>query len=380
MSALKNDTPWPPVFNTIYTMAERHRMALIDFALAHPSHCDLVNSFPVAALRLAEQVGPPEARGEALWHLSNGAPLKSIAKALDLPKWTRRILPEAAGVPLPRALSYTTECPVMLSLGRRLPPTPSMQKNWLTSLSRVLDYEDPALSRWLIRRAPLASGFVAPLIDMAAAWKFYSDNPRLEAARHLPESWSANASWSEAMAVMHCWLRDVAVETLWTGSDLTDTPERPVCLDGYTITPITTQDSLEREADRMDNCLRTYWLMVVTRTAHLFSIAGPRSSRAIFDVRCVDGAPAILQIKGPGNKRVSPRLASVAKAWVSAGMPGAAVPVSQPRSLESCSGAWRQIWRPFLDAHKASGTFSATSVKFPRVGLLHPELSVLEPA
>ena len=378
MTAVKYAKPWPPVFDTIYSMPEAIRPQMIDFALTSPANSDLINSYPMAAVRIATGKGTPAERGEALWRLRQGAGLKAIAEALDLPVWTRRVHASAAGKAVSPVLSFAPNCPVLESLGRRLPIEANAQIPWLTNLYRILGYQDTALRSWLIQRAPMTRHFLTPLIDIAAAYRFYSNEPTFEASRSIHKPWHSKMAWSEAMAEMHAWLRKAAEESLWRGSDLPKSPPAQIPLGSYRITPILTPDGLAHAADSMDNCLRTYWLLVITRTAQLFLIEGPRSSRAVFDVRAKADGFSIVQIKGVGNKSASRKLVDLAQAWVADGMPSAPARPDRPKSVSECTRHWHALWTPFLDAPQHAGLFPRQNPRFPRIGLLHTELAVLE--
>ena len=56
---------------------------------------DLAMVFPGAIYALATRHGAADARREALTLVEQGAPLKAVARALDLPLWLRRLPPEA---------------------------------------------------------------------------------------------------------------------------------------------------------------------------------------------------------------------------------------------------------------------------------------------
>ena len=86
-----------------------------------PRLADLAVVFPGAMYALATRRGTQEARDAAMALIEDGAALKSVARALELPLWLRRLPPEAfqkAIAPVPASESFTRR------VATRLPAAP----------------------------------------------------------------------------------------------------------------------------------------------------------------------------------------------------------------------------------------------------------------
>ena len=89
-----------------------------------PRLADLAVVFPGAMYALATRRGTQEARDAAIALIEGGAALKTVARALELPLWLRRLPPEAFQkviAPVPSSESFTRR------VATRLPAAPSAQ-------------------------------------------------------------------------------------------------------------------------------------------------------------------------------------------------------------------------------------------------------------
>ena len=77
-----------------------YRRRLRKFAHTGNRMRDLVFAFPAAAFTIAGSHGDCHRRADALDLVRAGAGLRDVAKALDLPGWSRRIPPEAFVEPI----------------------------------------------------------------------------------------------------------------------------------------------------------------------------------------------------------------------------------------------------------------------------------------
>ena len=140
-----------------------------------PRIADLAAVFPGAIYAIASRRGPAASRLHALSLVEQGAPLKAVARALDLPLWLKRLPPEAfAGRlgALPVSETFTRR------VATRIPPSAHETAAWLETVAFATEACSEDFALWLAEQQlfDLGVNFLRPQLvtirGVAIPWPF----------------------------------------------------------------------------------------------------------------------------------------------------------------------------------------------------------------
>ncbi len=165
---------------------------------------DLAMVFPGAMYALASKRRPVGVRRAAISLVEEGAPLKNVARTLDLPLWLRRLPPEAFQQPiddLPAGETFTRR------VATRLPGAPSHSAFWLQSVAFGAKACNEDFSLWLADQAVYAEdGNPEQLFGMLAAYAWHSRATQTRAHTLIVVPWRPEIAFDTALCAAKSWL------------------------------------------------------------------------------------------------------------------------------------------------------------------------------
>lgn len=313
-----------------------------------PRIADLTTVFPGILYALAAKRGPLASRLQAISLVENGAQLKIVARALDLPMWLRRLPPEAFDA-LPAAL------PKSEGFGRRiaarLPVHRSESSFWLTSVmfAEQACHEDFAI--WLAGQPVFATeGDAEKLIAVVAAYAWYSGQPDTAAHKLIVVPWRQEIAFDTALCAAKSWFNRVRLVLQMAPGVVTDPWLTPGGALGYTFEPLMDHMAILSEAHAMQNCADQYGERIVRDKCRLFSVKRNGARVATLEVgphTRETGVLAINQLKARHNMAATTEVWQAAYTWM-AGQPilKRLPSLANPDRIFDQS-AWQKLMQPY---------------------------------
>ena len=285
-----------------------------DIALP-PRLIDLAQSFPLLFYMLASDSGAFARRLEAIRLVQSGHSLHDVAAVYQLPLSLRRIRPEACVSPLPW-FGWSREAGPQLA--NHVPASASEVANWLAAVFHGARSCNEEFGLWMARQQAL---FVGPTLDCRLllplalyAWHSTQPDTPLQCITTVP--WSPRLGLPRALDEADAWLSRLQMLAQCGSYPIEDTWFAAGQVGGYEFVPIVSWDQLMSERIVMRNCLHTYVDKLANGGCRLFAVKSGANSVATLEISGDRfGALAIVQLKGPGNARVTPEIAAAAAAW-----------------------------------------------------------------
>ncbi|MGF1650210.1 MAG: PcfJ domain-containing protein [Hyphomicrobiaceae bacterium] len=324
-----------------------YRNRLATFAASHPACSDLVASFPVAAFYLIDERGPKSRRAAALELVKAGRPLKSVATALALPLWTRRLPPAAITPAWPAHLP--PDGPAASRLVGCIPAEAKEIAPWLGSVTTCYHLGSEAFAVWAARTPAMwASSMTKDALMVLGLFAVVSELPEVPIAKLLDGRFNDRMSFAGACRAAVRWLMALEQELLIGSKGLADPWLAGGRASGYRFVPLVSVADLAAEADAMQTCVADYVRVLADGRCRLFSIRRGAVPVATLEIQrhwVHEGIPQIAQLRGPNNGTVGDHLWSAAFLWLAEqrryALPSDAVAVSEPNA-----DTWRELWRP----------------------------------
>lgn len=329
----------------------RQRVAALAGTL--PPVADLANSFPALLFALATDYGTAGERQRTLQAIAQGAPLREAAALMKVPWWLRRLPAQAFAArlkPLPTSAAFNERIQGLV------PTTPDSARAWFWAVSYGLRgcHADFALwvAGWARRQRP-SLGFRTAESNFRymAAWAWHADHPDTPGARLLRRAWTPDCGLRRAVDELGVWKRRKRM-ALCIGDDIGDTWLKDGQALGYDFVALRTAGDFVDESAHMDNCLDQYADRLEEGRSRVFSIR--RAGTPIADVEIglqevETGMPAVLQLRGPRNRRAGPEIWQATYAWLGAQPLRAQVAEPPTREEGRLTDAARAFWLPYIE-------------------------------
>jgi hypothetical protein len=281
-----------------------------------PRFADLVEVFPGAAFAIASRQGSSAARATVLQHIAEGAPLKTVARKLELPMWLRRLPPEAFRRPLenvPGGEAFTRR------IASRLPENIRHSSFWLESVMFATEAAHEEFAIWIADQPIYADrGEPHRILAVLAAYAWFSCADT-KANEFIVVPWRPEIAFDTALCAAKSWLNRLRlVMQLETGA-LSDTWLEAGEVEGYRFAPLIDRDSLLVEAQAMQNCADQYAERLAREKCRLFSIQKNDAHVATLEVgphARETGVLTITQLKARHNMPASIEIWQAAYAWM----------------------------------------------------------------
>lgn len=349
-----------PIETVVKRFAKAHRKRLRKLARISSRLGDLIRAFPAAAAAIVTNRGPAEARNEAVRLVRDGAPLATVAAALDLPLWLRRLPPEAFDAPmgpLPSSPEFARR------VVNAIPEDPEAAAMWLEWVGAALEVEDEAFALWLAGQriyAPrwnrgTAAGEAGP-VELLAAFAWHSGRALEPGGRAIERPWRPGGRFRPAATETEAWLFRLLNACAPKHAQTDSGWFRATTVSGLQIVPLTTRGDLIREGERMDNCIATYWEATRQGRCLLYAVREGGRSVANLEIQAERSAPAgvrIAQLMGPSNGTPEPEVRRAVRKWLAQrrGAPmalGCATMVELVWRIDA--SRWSTLWRPYVEA------------------------------
>lgn len=367
-----------PLDSLLQRYHAKFRPGLRQLARRSPRHDDLLTSFPAASLSLVTKRGSARERGEAMDLVANGASLKTVARALRLPIWTRKLPPEALHARLPEEIAPDFKD---AAFGRQvvghLPEGARAARSWLRWVLESRAALGDPYAIWIAKRRMFAT--YAPgraLLDPLMAFAWFSE---IESDASPRDRWTPDMSLVHAAHRTRDWILRIMLDICGFGAEpgsiWTETRQEG----GHAFAPLLTALDLEREGKAMQNCAAVYKDEIALGRRRLYSVRRRGQRVATLEVRPrpgVEGALVLGQIRGPRNAMASAALRKTAGRWLEGVLrePDAAARfgVEHQRAV----AIWRGVFEPYS---KQTGVRSAFTryPKRPAIARLLRDLEVM---
>ncbi|MGD9784865.1 MAG: hypothetical protein AB7E80_13600 [Hyphomicrobiaceae bacterium] len=318
----------------------------------NPRAGDLVSVFPALLYALATEHGTLAQRERTLALVEAGAQLKSVARALSVPMWLRRLPPEAFHRPL-------DGLPVNETAGRRLterlPARGGDCANWLDSIRFATAAGGLEFAHWISRQrascyAPVAQDRLAVL----AAYVWFSCHPETEAGALVWGRWRPEAALDTAICSAKSWFNRVLLSVRLLPGVIDDTWLDDGQAGKYTFVPLITSQALLAEARAMNNCCDQYAAAISGDRSRLFAVRENGVSIATLEIGAHPrerGAVTLAQLKGQHNVAASIEVWQAAYQWLAGQkrlLHRRSQFVLQPRPFDTPT--WVRLMSPYREA------------------------------
>lgn len=327
-----------------------------------PRLADLSIVFPAAIYALASRRGTASERLTALSLVDEGAPLRVVARALDLPLWLRRLPPEAFREPIPPLPGSET---FTRRIAARLPTTPRNGAFWLASVGFAVNacHEDFAL--WLAEQRIFDEpGSPERLFPVLAAYAWFSGATATRAHRLIVVPWRPEIAFDTALCAAKSWFNRVRLVLQLKEGVIADPWLHAGQANGFTIQPIVTNDAILAEAHAMQNCADQYAERVSLDKCRLFSIRRNATRVATMEIgphQREPGMLAITQLKARHNMAAPVDVWQAAHAWMALQNGLKRLPSLAPPERPLDNTAWQALTGPYRDARAGAPWLAPTA-------------------
>lgn len=333
------------------------------FVLTTPQATELARTFPALLFALATNYATPRKQRQALRLVTSGAPLKDASDVVGLPWWLRKIPPACFN-------SLLVDFPDDQDFHRRvaslIPSDPLQILPWYQGISIALKGAGPDYALWAARWLPRQHRAVGlPGSEhhfwMLTAWAWHSNTPDTDGHRLVRRPWTPQISLRRSIEELESWRQRMLLATL-LNAEANDTWLKGGDALGYSFIPLKSAQEFVLESENMSNCLDQYADHFSRDFSRVFSIR--KNNRSVANIEIgLDGQdgrmPAILQLRGPRNRRTSAELWRAAYVWLGA------QPL-KPRTLRSTrldptrlDEAEQRTWAQYLKWLKSKGADDA---------------------
>lgn len=320
-----------------------------------PRFADLAAVFPGALFALATPGLTAPRRRRAAQLVEEGALLKDVAKALDLPLWLRRLPPEAFKSPLrplPGSEMFARR------IVNQLPATASESAMWLQSIGFATDACNEYFALWLAGQPVFTdAGEPERLFTMLATYAWYSGTDGTRAHSLIVVPWRPEMAFDTAVCAAKSWLNRIRLMLQLKPGAVSDTWLVPGEVNGLSFVPLVEQSEILAEAHAMQNCADQYSDRLARDRCRLFSIRRRGVRAATLEIGPhprETGVLAISQLKARHNMPAPAEIWQAAHAWLATQkeirrQPPLVVP---ERQLDGA--VWEALMQPYRAAKRGA--------------------------
>lgn len=312
---------------------------------------DLATVFPGALYALAARRGSSAQRLNALSLIDAGAQLKSVARALDLPMWLRRLPPEAYDklpLELPAGENFARR------IATRLPKSTAESAFWLQAISFAHRACHESFAIWLAEQPIfIDQGDAEKLLSVLAAYVWFSGHPEAKGHSFIVVPWRPEIAFDTALCAAKSWFNRVRLVLQLPPGALSDPWLKPGGALGITFEPLLHHDDILAESQAMQNCADQYAERLVREKCRLFSARRNGQRLATLEIgphQREAGVLAINQLKARHNMAAGADVWQAAYAWMS-NQPS----LKRMPPLAVLEKSWdQQAWRSILQPYRAA--------------------------
>lgn len=247
------------------------------------SVADMAEVFPALLYALATGHGSSKAREHALSLINQGAQLKGIAHALDVPMWLRRLPPEAftgdIGA-LPQGDAFTRR------IATRLPVRIADAAPWLQAVRFGAHAADEDFALWIARqRAACQAPPADRRLTVLAAYAWFSRAGDDEASRLVWSRWRPEMGLETAVCAAKSWFNRILLAAYLPPACTIDPWLDPGEAGDFRFVPLIDAHSLLEESRFMNNCADQYGVAIVSNRCRLFSMRSGERRIATIEIQ-----------------------------------------------------------------------------------------------
>ncbi len=331
----------------------RIRREVTRLYLSSPRVADLATVYPGMLAALAARRGASSSRMKALKLIDAGAPLKTAARALDMPMWMRRLPPEAF-VRLPPTVPQSET--FSRRIAARLPSPSDDCAFWLESVLFAEQASGENFALWLAGQSVFTERSACePMFSVLSAYAWFSLRPAVEGHRYIVVPWRPEISFDTALCAAKSWFNRVRLVLQLPPGTLDDCWLKPETVNGYSFMPLLDHTEIFAEAQAMQNCADQFAERLALGTCRLFSIRRAGQRVATLEVAQHErevGILSIRQLKARHNMPAATEVWQAAYAWLAKQDNLRRIPpLLATRNLSALldQPAWQRIMQPYRD-------------------------------
>ncbi|MBA4174503.1 MAG: hypothetical protein C0511_18090 [Hyphomicrobium sp.] len=279
---------------------------------------DLATVFPGAIYAIASRRGPAANRLQAISLVEQGAPLKAVAKSLDLPLWLKRLPPEAFRGPLgrlPAGEVFTRR------VANRIPRTMAETACWLDTMTFATESCHDDFALWLAdQHLYTEPSEPERLFAVLAAYAWFSGTPATRAHQLIVVPWRAEIGFDTAVCAAKSWLNRLRLVMQLDQGVITDPWLEGGKAMGLEFVALIDQREILEESQSMQNCADQYAERLSRDKCRLFSVRRSGTRIATLEIGPhprETGVLTITQLKARHNMPVPGDVWQAAHAWLS---------------------------------------------------------------
>ena len=277
---------------------------------------DLLDVFPGAAFAIATSYRPPEVTRKSIMLVSDGAPLREVAKTLDLPYWLRRLPPEAFRSPLGKVPATQRFSRQILN---KLPQSPEQSAFWLETVCFAANATSDDFAVWLAGQKIFGEYDEAEHLFTALCAYAWHSTHNTPARNLLIAPWRREMSLDTAVCAAKSWLNRLRLVVQVGEKSITEPWLKSGTCHGYNIVPLMTARDILIEAQVMQNCADQYASRIAINKCRLFSVRRQNTPIATLEIAPhsrESGFLYIAQLKGRHNTAAPTEVWQAAYAWL----------------------------------------------------------------
>lgn len=322
---------------------------------------DLAEVFPGLLYALATRQYDAKTREQALALVDQGAQLKAIARALDVPMWLRRLPPEAFVGDiddLPHGDAFARR------IATRLPTRISDAASWLQAVRFCARAADEDFALWIARQRSACQ--VPPAerrLAILAAYAWFSRAAEEEAARLVWSRWRQEMALETAVCAAKSWFNRILLVAYMPPNCAIDPWLDPGAAGDFRFVPLIDAQSLLDESRIMNNCADQYGAAIVANRCRLFSVRSSERRIATIEIQThprEKTALSIHQLKSLCNMPASLDVWQAAYRWLGGQArlleAGAARTLAEP---VVALDVWARFFADYRRAHDGAGWLAA---------------------
>lgn len=310
---------------------------------------DLAIVFPGALYALASRRGAAAGRLQALTLIEEGAPLKAVARALDLPLWLRRLPPEAfigrlGTLPATEAFSRR--------IAARIPHSVNETAAWLETLVFANEACNEDFALWLAEQQQLYSEPAEPerLFAVLASYAWFSRQPSTRAHSLIVVQWRPEIGFDTALCAAKSWLNRLRLVMQLDEGVLTDPWLDGGKAMGLEFVALLQQKDILEESQAMQNCADQYADRLARDKCRLFSVRRGGERIATLEIGPhprETGILTVTQLKARHNMPAPLEVWQAAHAWLATQTHLRRLPVMATPERPLKNLAWDDLLAPY---------------------------------
>lgn len=316
---------------------------------------DLATVFPGAVYALAARHGPAVRRRKALELIENGALLKEVARALELPLWLRRLPPEA----FRRDLGVMAQSDAFARrIANHLPRAAGESALWLEAVLFGCKAADEYFALWLASQVLYHDTADADqLLAALAAYAWFSGATGTLGYSLVVVPWRPEMAFDTALCAAKSWLNRVRLILQIRPGTISDSWLAAGEANGFSLEPLVDYTQILAEAQAMHNCADQYADRLARERCRLFSMRRRGQRVATVEVGAHPREPGMLtitQLKARHNMPASSEVWQAAYSWLAAQKDLRRMPalVLQERPLNA--EVWESLMLPYRLARRGA--------------------------